>query len=43
MIAMSNNAWFYGSIQPTLQKFLLKYYSKKYNTYIFHSFNSGGN
>lgn len=41
MIAMSNNAWFHGSIQSTLQKYLMKYYSKKYGTYIYHSFNSG--
>jgi len=35
MIAISNNAWFIPSTQPTLQKLLLKYYSKKYNIKIF--------
>ncbi|PIF03724.1 MAG: apolipoprotein N-acyltransferase [Arcobacter sp.] len=33
IIAISNNAWFTPSIQPTLQKMLMKYYKKKYNLY----------
>jgi len=33
VIAISNNAWFTPSIQPTLQKLLMKYYKKKYNLY----------
>lgn len=41
MIAISNNAWFQPSIEPTLQKLLLKLYAKKYNTIIYHSANSG--
>lgn len=41
MIAISNNAWFTPSIEPTLQKLLLKLYAKKYNTIIYHSANSG--
>lgn len=43
MIAISNNAWFTPSIQPTLQKLLLRYYSKKYNITIFHSVNGSPN
>lgn len=39
MIAISNNGWFTPSIQPTLQKILLQYYSKKYKTTIYHSVN----
>ncbi len=34
VIAISNNAWFTPSIQPILQKLLLKYYSNKYNILI---------
>ncbi len=41
MIAISNNAWFTPSIEPTLQNLLLKYYARKYNTIIYHSANSG--
>jgi apolipoprotein N-acyltransferase len=43
MIAISNNAWFVPSIQPTLQKLLLKYYSKKYNIMIFSVNNMSAN
>lgn len=43
MIAMSNNAWFTPSIEPTLQHLLLKYYSKKYNITIFHVANGSKN
>lgn len=39
MIAISNNGWFYPSIEPTLQQLLLKYYSLKYGTTIYHSIN----
>ena len=39
MIVLSNNGWFTPSIEPTLQKLLLKYYSKKYGTTIYHSVN----
>ena len=39
MIVLSNNGWFTPSIEPTLQKLLLQYYSKKYGTTIFHSVN----
>jgi len=41
MVAMSNNAWFSPSIEPTLQRLLLKLYARKYNTIIYHSANAG--
>ena len=41
MIATSNNAWFTPSIEPTLQKLLMHYYSRKYGTVIYHSANHG--
>jgi len=43
MIAISNNAWFVPSIQPTLQNLLLKYYAKKYNVKIFSVTNMSDN
>lgn len=43
VIATSNNAWFTPSIEPALQKLLLKYYSKKYGVIIFHSVNKSEN
>ncbi len=39
MIAMSNNAWFTPSIEPTLQHLLLRYFSRRHKTVIFHSAN----
>ena len=39
MIVLSNNGWFTPSTEPTLQKLLLAYYSKKYATTIYHSIN----
>lgn len=39
LIAMSNNAWFVPSIEPYYQKALMKYYSRKHNTVIYHSVN----
>jgi len=39
VIAISNNAWFTPSHQPTLQKLLMKYYSNKYNVLIFNVMN----
>ncbi|DAB31351.1 MAG TPA: acyltransferase, partial [Sulfurospirillum sp. UBA11407] len=41
MVAISNNAWFTPSIEPTLQNLLLRYYARKYNTTIYHSANGG--
>lgn len=44
MIAISNNAWFklpnIASSEPILQRLLLKYYSNKYQTTIYHSANA---
>lgn len=42
VIAMSNNAWFTPSIEPTLQALLLKYYAHKNNTRIYHVTNGSG-
>lgn len=42
MIAISNNAWFTPSIEPTLQKLLMRYYAKKHDTIIFHAANGAG-
>ena len=42
LIAISNNGWFYPSIEPTLQRLLMKYYAKKHNSIIYHSANMGG-
>lgn len=42
MIATSNNAWFTPSIEPTLQKMLLRYLSLKHHTVIYHAANRGG-
>ena len=39
LIIISNNAWFKPSIEPTLQKILLKYYARVYKTTIYHSIN----
>jgi len=39
MIVLSNNGWFAPSTEPTLQRLLLQYYSKKYGTTIYHSVN----
>jgi apolipoprotein N-acyltransferase len=39
MIAISNNAWFTPSIEPTLQHMLLRYFSRIHHTTIFHSAN----
>jgi apolipoprotein N-acyltransferase len=39
MIVLSNNGWFIPSIEPTLQRLLLQYYSLKYGTTIYHSIN----
>ena len=42
VIAISNNGWFYPSIEPTLQKLLMRFYAKKHNSIIYHSANRGG-
>ena len=43
MIAISNNAWFTPSIEPTLQYLLLRYFSRRHRTVIFHCANMGRN
>ena len=42
MIAISNNAWFLPSIEPTLQRLLMRFYAKKHHTRIYHSANKAG-
>ena len=42
VIAISNNGWFHPSIEPTLQKLLMQFYSKKHHSIIYHSANMGG-
>ena len=42
VIASSNNAWFAPSIEPTLQKLLMRYYARKNGVTIYHSANYKG-
>lgn len=42
VIAMSNNAWFEPSIEPTLQNLLLRFYARKNSVTIYHSANYKG-
>ncbi len=42
VIATSNNAWFSPSIEPTIQKLLMRYYARKNGTTIYHSANYKG-
>ena len=42
VIATSNNAWFSPSIEPTIQKLLMKYYGRKNGVTIYHSANWSG-
>lgn len=42
MIAVSNNGWFKPSIEPTVQKLLIRFYARKNNTIVFHAANGGG-
>lgn len=42
MIVISNNAWFMPSIEPTLQRLLMRYYAKRHGTVIFHAANAAG-
>ncbi len=39
IIAISNNAWFTPSIEPTLQWMLIKYYATIYHKVVYHSTN----
>ena len=42
VLATSNNAWFRPSIEPTIQKLLLRYYGRKNGATIYHSANWRG-
>ncbi|MEA2092338.1 MAG: apolipoprotein N-acyltransferase, partial [Campylobacterota bacterium] len=42
VIATSNNAWFAPSIEPTIQKLLMRYYARKNGVTIYHSANYKG-
>ncbi len=42
ILAISNNAWFAPSIEPTLQNLLLKYYARKNGVTIYHAANYKG-
>ena len=42
VLAISNNAWFAPSIEPTLQKLLMRFYARKNGTTIYHSANYKG-
>ncbi|MDA7817644.1 apolipoprotein N-acyltransferase [Sulfurimonas sp.] len=42
IIASSNNAWFTPSIEPTLQKLLLRFYARKNGVTVYHSANWAG-
>ena len=42
VIAISNNAWFAPSIEPTLQKLLMRFYARKNAATIYHSANYKG-
>jgi apolipoprotein N-acyltransferase len=41
MFAQSNNAWFTPSIEPTLQKLIMRFYSRIHYTTIYHSASGG--
>lgn len=43
IIAISNDAWFIPSTQPTLQKLLLRLYSNEYGVTIYHQINGSKN
>ena len=42
IVAISNNAWFVPSIEPTLQKLLMEYYGRKNGVTIYHAANAAG-
>lgn len=39
IIAISNNAWFDGFVEPSLQKLLIKFYASKYGVSVYHATN----
>ena len=41
IVMLSNNGWFYPSIEPVLQRLLLEFYHRKYGTEIWHAVNMG--
>jgi apolipoprotein N-acyltransferase len=41
LLLLSNNGWFYPSLEPTFQRILLEYYVRKYGTTIYNSVNMG--
>jgi len=41
IVALSNNGWFYPSIEPTLQNLLIKLYAKRFKKIVYHSANFG--
>ncbi len=43
LIVTSNNAWFSPSIEPILQKMLLRYFAKKHHVIIYHVANGSSN
>lgn len=36
---ISNNAWFYPSLESYIQNMIIKYYARKYRTFVFHATN----
>jgi apolipoprotein N-acyltransferase len=42
IVAMSNNAWFLPSIQPTLQRLLMQYNARRHHSIIYHAANGAG-
>lgn len=42
VIAISNNAWFVPSFEPTIQKMLMRHISKKFGSVILHTSNKSG-
>ena len=41
MVAISNQGWFYPSVEPTLQRLVMRHQARKYGTVIYHSVNMG--
>ncbi|WP_456432563.1 apolipoprotein N-acyltransferase [Nitratifractor sp.] len=41
IVAISNDGWFIPSVEPALQRLLLRYYVRKYGVTVYHSVNMG--
>lgn len=41
MVAISNQGWFYPSVEPTLQRLMMEHQARKHGTVIYHSVNMG--